>query len=249
MRECVFCGQPNKLTREHIIPQWLQDHLVVAQQTVWRSCGSHSRQHSFSGLVSRRVCIDCNTGWMSKLEAIAKPVLLSLLEEKTERAIPPDECAVLARWVLKTVFVLDTTALNRVVPDQHYRLLYEGKAPKHTIIAIAYCTEVPSIPSWRQNQNWTGASRFLDHAQVESSLEQTYRFTLQIGCLAARVCYFPLNLRLFEYENGIQYLHPHQRMDVLWPSKDSIDSLDAFDQSLLVVGSCGDEISLWNTDN
>src|SRR5690242_1764863 len=61
------------------------------------------------GGVSRKragQCHDCNTGWMSRLEFAAEPILVTLFEATAQAALLATEQAVLARWAFKTAVIL-----------------------------------------------------------------------------------------------------------------------------------------------
>jgi hypothetical protein len=60
---------------------------------------------SVLNIITRAVCRDCNTGWMSRLETEAKPVILALNEaarEGTALLLARPQARVVARWAQKT---------------------------------------------------------------------------------------------------------------------------------------------------
>src|SRR5688572_18801841 len=93
VRICVFCGQQIALgerSREHVIPQWLLDHLGIRKAAITpahtKPDGTlvSQRSHTLENLQEGRVCETCNTGWMSTLETEAMPLLIPLFAgEKT----------------------------------------------------------------------------------------------------------------------------------------------------------------------
>jgi hypothetical protein len=97
-KTCLFCGRvlppkriKNGKSDEHIIPQWLMDHLGLCTMPVtgmrWdvpsRQVLEH-KQHGVRRFVSGGVCAGCNGGWMSQLETEAKPILIRLIADPHE---------------------------------------------------------------------------------------------------------------------------------------------------------------------
>ena len=94
---CIFCGKGG-MTKQHVWPDWLK--LAVP-----RSFARHSQIYTHMDLQSvdrplvsspivkskqgdpavkkvRKVCKSCNSGWMSRLETAAKPVLTPIIRGK-----------------------------------------------------------------------------------------------------------------------------------------------------------------------
>ena len=78
---CPFCGETKSRSDEHIIPQWLLESLDIKDMKI---ATTHMSTFGFpvsrrgpmamANFVNGRICEDCNTGWMSKLEAEVKPL-------------------------------------------------------------------------------------------------------------------------------------------------------------------------------
>ncbi|SRR6266404_5986332 len=81
---CRFCGcqlrskkaKAGGKSDEHIIPNWLIDHLGVRDLTITPTVTDVAsgrivdlRKHAVSGFVAGTVCGACNNGWMSRLES------------------------------------------------------------------------------------------------------------------------------------------------------------------------------------
>ena len=91
MKPCLFCGAtgPGVLSKEHVFPQWLLEHLELPDhdQTFHAVSDSQTgevvrqRIHSSFPFVEGRVCKEkCNNGWRSRLESAAKPILVPLMD-------------------------------------------------------------------------------------------------------------------------------------------------------------------------
>jgi hypothetical protein len=104
-RECVFCGGPAN-SREHVWPQWVSRHFVGRLSLVDVSRGVPPRSMHILDAQVRRVCQGCNGGWMSQLEAQAKPLLEPMFDGKPV-TLGADQQAVLAAWTVKTLMMLD----------------------------------------------------------------------------------------------------------------------------------------------
>src|SRR5262245_18995663 len=106
-RMCVFCDE-TRVTREHLLPSWLNDVLSKgrhAQGTHRRGPGIDipiTREHSQSvglNLVAKIVCKNCNEGWMSDVEDDAKPILVSLFKYPSlKRAFSVSQQIKIANW-------------------------------------------------------------------------------------------------------------------------------------------------------
>src|SRR5213593_3811716 len=81
VRECIFCGSSDELTREHIWSDWVRK-LVPSDKP-------EMHFHRFGPIGSeqersypkrpyrwrlRVVCKTCNNGWMSRIDDAAKPI-------------------------------------------------------------------------------------------------------------------------------------------------------------------------------
>lgn len=90
---CFFCGREVKLTREHVLPRWMRRPLEDEprwETSLWfRSSlpveGSQPLRRRRTDNVLRRVCANCNSGWMSQLEGGVRP----LLKDRTLAGMSP----------------------------------------------------------------------------------------------------------------------------------------------------------------
>ncbi|MDA3936351.1 MAG: hypothetical protein PF636_05730 [Actinomycetota bacterium] len=119
MRRCIFCHKPlsgNK-AREHVLPQWLEreigggsiyyDHPLEGDTSVGFSLLSTDKvSATASTRVEGRVCVDCNSVWLSSLETAAKPIVSNLVFGRTGiDALSPEHRHLLATWLYKTFLV------------------------------------------------------------------------------------------------------------------------------------------------
>jgi len=100
-------------------------------------------------LLVKRVCPDCNNGWMSRLENNAKPILESILDDKLGALDAPAQCT-LALWAVKTAMVLETIDSSQTwfYSDDERRLMCVMQTiPPRTSVWIAKCIHQPNVYS------------------------------------------------------------------------------------------------------
>jgi len=150
-RRCAFCDSGEKLTREHVIPQWLAEVLHDMEpgdpNPDWRSdywaggMVERDRQHPISRptVVVRHVCEACNTGWMGDLEARAKPLIEPMVRGQRTTLKPADQVEV-ATWASKTVLALEYHEPDTVVarPEDRRLVMEELRPPSHHRVRLAY---------------------------------------------------------------------------------------------------------------
>lgn len=140
---CVFCGFTGKLTNEHAWPQWIAevrpDLAKNPSSAVGPVGGVHeTRSHGPFEIEVGCVCEDCNCGWMSDLEVIAKPILTKMLRGNNRTLFSPSQ-RVVATWAFKTALMLREATFPRAdsgrgtVPATHYRHLYDHAEPPQSV--------------------------------------------------------------------------------------------------------------------
>ena len=166
---CLSCGlTSSRLSREHVFPRWLQDYLSAKNVALGlyrrNSDGSGKRVRpdvSLNSFALRRICENCNNGWMSKLEERAKPVLIGLLSNsKAQESFNIDQQYSLARWAAKTAIV-ESHAVGSESPVPanllQWMRTHEGDAPGRFGVAVASTKDL----SQNKRINWEGnAGRF-----------------------------------------------------------------------------------------
>lgn len=120
---CIFCGATGKLTREHVWPQWLGT--VVTPKTgqhVFAEAGTTTReftQRDFEIQV-KKVCEDCNGGWMSQMEAAVKPVLTPMIKGEHPVLVSAADQELLTAWATKTAMTMEfAPTAQRAIPQVH----------------------------------------------------------------------------------------------------------------------------------
>lgn len=126
MPPCVFCGSNEPLSAEHVYPQWCQPLLTdpSGESGTHRSTtlrlGQRPKVRSYKGQPAtqtvRAVCKGCNSGWMSRLEQQAKPLLAAMIEGRPQ-ILTPDAQAAVSSWFVKTGLVAGSKFKPALVPD------------------------------------------------------------------------------------------------------------------------------------
>jgi len=165
---CLFCGANGAgvLSNEHVIPQWLLEHLdLPADDLLFQGVASSAtemlvqppRIHSSFNFVQGHVCGDCNTGWMSQLEGVAKPVLVPLIEnERTIESLSPAEADLVGKWVVKTAYMHSwTSPLKLPVQLEHLKALCgDGGKPSPGVGVFGMQSDFKQPSAYFQRGHW-----------------------------------------------------------------------------------------------
>lgn len=107
---CVFCGG-RPLSKEHVLPRWLRDHLDYLTETQVWATDSEGVLTSVDSIpippgerVVKAVCVRCNSGWMAQLEGDVRPALVPLIRGR--RRTTRLQAAMVARWAMKTAMMV-----------------------------------------------------------------------------------------------------------------------------------------------
>lgn len=101
----MFCGDED-LSREHVIGQWLRKELnIKGPVEEHREFGS-PRIWDTLAVVLPEVCEKCNTGWLRRADERARPSLTPMLLGNRAVRLNAIQQAKLARWAVKTSFLL-----------------------------------------------------------------------------------------------------------------------------------------------
>jgi hypothetical protein len=111
---CLACGETSSpASREHVFARWLLEELesLDAPINLYRGFGDGTSKQErvairLDSFKLKRVCTDCNNGWMSHLEETTKPILLGLIKGgRPLSALEEEERRILARWAGKTAII------------------------------------------------------------------------------------------------------------------------------------------------
>lgn len=151
-RSCVFCRQAGKLTNEDAWPRWLIAHVVKKGAQVNQRWGSQLGLTGFTSthqnITVRRVCSDCNSGWMSDLEMTTKPLLLPWIDGNRTR-LDYVQQEIIATWAIKTAMMLQYSPLHKagvVIPASHYEAVFQRKTSPPNSVEVLIGLE-PAQPA------------------------------------------------------------------------------------------------------
>ncbi len=138
---CLFCGRPwgeVSKSREHVLGQWMRKHEseLLARPQVSYQAGFDladdaeyfielptsvvTRKAALLTLKTREVCKDCNTIWMNKLEQLAEPLILRMVEAARivdTTILSKANAEDLGRWAQKTALTFELTSASRRVAN------------------------------------------------------------------------------------------------------------------------------------
>jgi hypothetical protein len=202
---CLFCGanNANALTKEHINPRWLLGHLglptddqmlqAVASSETNELVG-RPRVHSSFNFVHGHVCADCNGGWMCRLEAAAKPILVPLIEgQKPIASLSSDENRIVSKWAAKTAY-LHTWAgpLKDPVQIEHLKQLHGDDAdPSAEVGVFAMQADYSQPTSYVQTGHWPQLTPN-EKANGVDTPQEAYKIALQYRRLYLLVTFWPV---------------------------------------------------------
>jgi hypothetical protein len=129
---CAFCKNSNaKMTREHVLPRWLSRAGSAAGSYILKR-GSKTIRTSLIEVTTKRVCEDCNTGWMRRIEDGAKMVFEPLLDA-TAKTITETQRWIIARWFMKTILTAQLSQTSRsgdgILHPQDFETFYNSAQP------------------------------------------------------------------------------------------------------------------------
>lgn len=166
------------------------------------------RKHTFSKLVNGLVCENCNSGWMSQLEADCKNHITNLMNMRNlenELEYLTENYETVAKWAFKNAIMLNSaTNFRRLVPDEHYKQLFLGKIPNGIFIDFAFCKNDPKI-DWQQTENIL-ILKSIDIPFNKNSIK--YRIPFQIKNLAFKIAYYESLNNTFYEDKGANRIFP-----------------------------------------
>ena len=217
----MFCaGTP--VTKEHLWPDWLRRVMRLREPFERRieqeTNGVETRDVTFMeppfDRVVKAVCAACNNGWMSDVEAKAKPILLDLVDAKG-RSLDRDDQHRLATWAALKACVFDALHPDGLgVPTEHRRRLYTYKKPAATGVAIWIGTYDALEVCHYAHQDLKVAR---DGKPAPSSTN-IYISTITAGALIVQVAGSLVPDLAFD-DLPLEVLAPELRLTKIWPER------------------------------
>jgi hypothetical protein len=138
--KCVFCNIERKLSKEHILPEWLINNNVISKKQdyyfehdiVFNNLGGIPKEsekikkQGYLGNNKRRiVCIVCNGGWISQLQSDNQEVLTALIKGE-EVNLDNYSRGLLYKWIVMTSIIVSFSSANRILTRKHANYFYES---------------------------------------------------------------------------------------------------------------------------
>lgn len=202
VRRCLFCNSvlSGGRSREHVFPEWLLEELDIGQAAVQptqlRPDGTvvSKRSHELEQLQEGRICTGCNTGWMSRLEVAARPLLRPLFRgARLVTDFSPRQRAILARWTVKTAFVLNSASnFDQKIAARHFHELFENLTPVPAGVHVfAQAQDGQQDFYWMQGALWHTFAKPELNDDPTSLQKDSYKVTLLFRKLLLQVAYWP----------------------------------------------------------
>ena len=209
LKLCVFCGQPKKMTSEHVWGEWTKRYVA-------RTANKHNHANVFVPRPGqpeppnvriragdhldaqvRIVCSDCNSGWLSQIQNDAKAALIPLFQGKP---VVLDQAAQLAVATWITMATMTGEYLSQddgriAVPQSDRTWLMENRTPP-----AGWSIWIGHYPRQANPTQWVKASfPIVDADQLPNNLTeelllptmQTTAFSVGSLFAFAMSCHFP----------------------------------------------------------
>lgn len=125
------------MTREHVFASWIREHFPgishgdhvrrLVNEDTDRSGGHEGKVFE---IVVRRVCADCNHGWMREMDNDVRPLIEGMLDGQA-RSLSIVEQTTVATWATKMMLTWQAANIRRqcVVGDELYRWFERHRQP------------------------------------------------------------------------------------------------------------------------
>jgi hypothetical protein len=219
-RECAFCPNTAKLSREHVISNWINGLFPGGWKGKFTDRYGQASDWESQRLdwTAKVVCESCNNTWMSDIEEFhAKPTMTPLIQGKINMPIRRSQAHSLALFAFKTAVILDHT-LRHKDPFFSRRLRY----------AFRLHQEIPTTVQMWMCLYFTKPRRVDVHAgRYKGELSpgypvHVYVCTCGIGRFAFQVVAAKqMGTRKFSapptFDNLAAPLWPHPPVGFIWP--------------------------------
>lgn len=213
-RKCVFCEGSN-LSNEHIFAQWLIKELGVESSelsmihTNFFGLPKSTRNIRYKNLIIGLVCERCNNGWMSKLEIECKPHIINLMNLKNvenELSWVIGNHFLIAKWAFKNIVLLNKASnYHDLVPESHFKKLYNGNIPKNVFINLSFCHKGSGL-EWQQGQ---GLMFFYDKRVDIQKKRDKYTIIFRINQLLIKVSFLEAIERVVYEDSDCIQIYPY----------------------------------------
>lgn len=233
MRKCRFC-QSTADSLEDAWPHWIVDQFRQAEPTKM-----YAERHGTTlrpwrmyqpQLAIRCVCQPCNNGWMSQLEAQAKPYFQPLLRGQP-RVLDMIAKTTITLWIVKTAMVLealDDEEKRIYTPEQCEQLRTHSTIPWRSSVWLAKSAAGTLFMSTKNRhlngsglEGPSGASFTMAFAYAVTQV-LTIRLPEDVGPTTR----ITTNVRVGPWPQNSVQIWPIQTSEINWPPPTCIDGED-----------------------
>jgi hypothetical protein len=174
-RQCLYCDN-SAGSREHLFPDWLNEVIGETSPTVFLLGSNRKgfrvwRKDQPASHTLRVVCDGCNTGWMSKFEGVAKPILTPMILGTTV-TLDADAQRIASAWAFgRAVIGEHLTPAEVAVPADHRNWLrdtwaQDGAATVEAPSAASVFTAATDPNTWPPGHGLRGNVHFSDNKMM-----------------------------------------------------------------------------------
>ena len=219
---CLFCDN-TKLTREHIYPKWIFKYFTPSEKVfhpqvlVYINSNSNSeidilkelvnlkREVNFDDFCIKCVCEQCNSGWMSNLELLAKKCFEKyLFFEEPNFDISSADAHSLSEWaILKLILASYTTNENKIeLSKQFFNILTQGIIPEGFIVEI--CKMKSNSLNFAIGGALLRKSFDISREELDFACDDYIQASIQTGKIAFRVTYLRTSVPVYRRQVQIK---------------------------------------------
>lgn len=203
-------------SREHFLPEWLQklfpsDEMAVHLREIGDVKTSWEKKR-FSEK-TKRVCGDCNEGWMSRLEEATKSVLAPVVTRSGPCAFDLRAQWLAAQWATKTCYVFQTQGPEMLAPQMNPVLLrMNGKPPPQ--VSVFFGSHYRALRDPGNSVYMQKPISFcLEGEPAEATREFGYLSFLAVGAISFLI----VEHRFSEYIEVVLGEHTSKMFKKIWP--------------------------------
>jgi hypothetical protein len=232
---CIFCEggavPGNPMTGEHVWSDWMAPFLPGdtgnsyfefmhnfrnKNVPIGDAMMERTRQGAAKGKKIKAVCMECNTGWMSRMETAVKPILIPLLLGQPT-LLTGESRKTLTEWIVLKVLVSEHNSIQRSPPDPIFDQQARNRFKATSAIPPSFRIWIGmhNGTKWQSafHRHSTGLLPFESPLPSDTTRKNTQTITFGLGRLLIYV-FATTSIELYAmYE--LRRLSPHLR--ILWP--------------------------------
>ena len=163
---CIYCNSRKEMSKEHVIADWVAKILPRDNERITRQVWGRREQNKINvaapfykksqgGVGStklRRVCRNCNHGWMNVIQEKAKPHLTPLFKGEwngfSEESVAAISWSVMTAMNIQYIDSLKAGFKNgTITSEERDELRSTGTPPKNWTVWVGRCLKYPPLAS------------------------------------------------------------------------------------------------------